>query len=99
MQDPPKVLLNRHTVDDFAQRLWAYKTIKLFLDQMKIAITETERQAIRSRALELSLKHHFVTPLTSLVVVKPDDDAETPFTTPAPTVLPTGRPITCIRAI
>ena len=91
MQDPPKVLLNRHTVDDFAQRLWAYKTIKLLLDQMKIAITEAERQALKARALELSLKYHFVTPLTSLVVVKPDDrDTESAVTTPAPAVLPTG---------
>ncbi|XP_072017534.1 inter-alpha-trypsin inhibitor heavy chain H3-like [Amphiura filiformis] len=77
-QDTSNVLSNRHAVDDFAQQLWAYKTIKLLLDQMKIATVEAEKAALRDRALDLSLKYRFVTPLTSLVVVKPEEDETKP---------------------
>ena len=44
---------------------------------MKIATVESERRALRQRALDLSLKYRFVTPLTSLVVVKPEENEET----------------------
>lgn len=70
-QEPPRILSNRHVVDDFAQRLWAYKTIKLLLQKLKIALTQEETDDLYERALELSLKYRFVTPLTSLVVVQP----------------------------
>ncbi len=48
---------------NFVERLWAFKTIKELLR------TEEDNE----RALELSLKYNFVTPLTSLVVAKPSD--------------------------
>ncbi|XP_054751645.2 inter-alpha-trypsin inhibitor heavy chain H3-like [Lytechinus pictus] len=68
--------LSRHEVDDFAQRLWAYLTIKNLLDERKTVDNRKTKAAISERALNLSLKYHFVTPLTSLLVVKPDDDTD-----------------------
>ena len=66
--------LRRHEVDDFAQRLWAYLTIKNLLDQRKTSTRRQLKDALSERALNLSLKYHFVTPLTSLLVVKPEDE-------------------------
>eukprot|EP00057_Strongylocentrotus_purpuratus_P025207 XP_011679681.1 PREDICTED: inter-alpha-trypsin inhibitor heavy chain H3 [Strongylocentrotus purpuratus] len=64
--------LRRHEVDDFAQRLWAYLTIKKLLDQRKTVDDRETKAALSERTINLSLKYHFVTPLTSLLVVKPD---------------------------
>jgi len=50
--------------------LWAYLTIKRYLDAKDVAAGNTTEY--ESKALELSKKYSFVTPLTSLVVVKPD---------------------------
>ncbi|XP_785426.4 inter-alpha-trypsin inhibitor heavy chain H3 [Strongylocentrotus purpuratus] len=61
-----------HGVSDFTERLWAYLTIKNLLDQRKTANNRETKVALSERALNLSLKYHFVTPLTSLLVVKPD---------------------------
>lgn len=33
-----------------------------------------EKEKLTAQALDLSLKYHFVTPLTSMVVTKPEDD-------------------------
>ncbi|XP_004368807.1 inter-alpha-trypsin inhibitor heavy chain H3 [Trichechus manatus latirostris] len=35
-----------------------------------------EKENLRARALDLSLKYHFVTPLTSMVVTKPEDNED-----------------------
>lgn len=51
------------------ERLWAYLTVKQLLNARKIAENKTE---IEGKILELALKYSFVTPLTSLVVVKPN---------------------------
>ncbi|XP_038054556.1 inter-alpha-trypsin inhibitor heavy chain H4-like isoform X2 [Patiria miniata] len=67
-------VLSPHTVDDFAQRLWAFLTIKELLQKRIAEERDSEKAELTQRALELSLKYHFVTPLTSLVVVKPDED-------------------------
>ena len=67
-------MLSPHAVDDFAQRLWAFLTIKELLRKRVAADGRDEKEALKERALELSLKYHFVTPLTSLVVVKPDEE-------------------------
>nr|XP_022300432.1 inter-alpha-trypsin inhibitor heavy chain H3-like isoform X2 [Crassostrea virginica] len=53
------------------EKIWAYLTIKQLL-QRSVAETETEvKERLKEQALELSLKYKFVTPLTSMVVVKP----------------------------
>ncbi|XP_071810265.1 inter-alpha-trypsin inhibitor heavy chain H3-like [Asterias amurensis] len=72
-QTPSAAVLSRHAVDDFCQRLWAYMTIKSLLEDRTIARSREERDALKARALELSLTYHFVTPLTSLLVVRPED--------------------------
>ncbi|XP_071499071.1 inter-alpha-trypsin inhibitor heavy chain H3-like [Diadema antillarum] len=67
--------LSRNEVDNFAQRLWAYLSIKNILDQRKTTRNRAARDNLTERALNLSMKYHFVTPLTSLLVVKPEEDA------------------------
>lgn len=58
------------------ERLWAYITIKQLLDakdaDKKVDDDKKNEETPEKRALELALKYEFVTPLTSLVVVKPN---------------------------
>ncbi|XP_048404204.1 inter-alpha-trypsin inhibitor heavy chain H3-like isoform X2 [Stegostoma tigrinum] len=58
---------------DFTERLWAYLTIQQLLNQ-RISADAGEKKKLTDRALELSLKYSFVTPLTSMVVTKPEED-------------------------
>ncbi|XP_054990153.1 inter-alpha-trypsin inhibitor heavy chain H3 [Sorex araneus] len=60
---------------DYIERLWAYLTIEQLLDKRKKAQGE-EKENLTAQALELSLKYHFVTPLTSMVVTKPEDNED-----------------------
>ncbi|XP_055985633.1 inter-alpha-trypsin inhibitor heavy chain H3 [Sorex fumeus] len=60
---------------DYIERLWAYLTIEQLLDKRKKAQGE-EKENLTAQALDLSLKYHFVTPLTSMVVTKPEDNEE-----------------------
>ncbi|XP_028042060.1 inter-alpha-trypsin inhibitor heavy chain H4-like [Bombyx mandarina] len=59
------------------ERLWAYLTIKQLLDASDASdATEEEKKKETSpeqQALKIALKYEFVTPLTSLVVVKPNE--------------------------
>ncbi|KAM7402533.1 hypothetical protein PAMP_017761 [Pampus punctatissimus] len=55
---------------DFTERLWAYLTIQQLLEKSKIGTPEEKTNAT-AKALEMSLKYNFVTPLTSMVVTKP----------------------------
>ncbi|NXX18279.1 ITIH3 inhibitor, partial [Podargus strigoides] len=57
---------------DYIERLWAYLTIEQLLEK-RIAATEEEKENLTAEALDLSLKYKFVTPLTSMVVTKPED--------------------------
>ncbi|XP_053455203.1 inter-alpha-trypsin inhibitor heavy chain H4 isoform X2 [Nycticebus coucang] len=56
---------------NFMERLWAYLTIQQLLEQ-SVSAPDAKRQALETRALNLSLKYNFVTPLTSMVVTKPE---------------------------
>ncbi|XP_044124669.1 LOW QUALITY PROTEIN: inter-alpha-trypsin inhibitor heavy chain H6 [Bufo gargarizans] len=77
----------------FVQRLWAYFTIQDLL-QAKFKTNDTiARKILTEKATNLSLKYNFVTPVTSLIVVKPDDPEE-PKTTPATTTSTTSLPST-----
>nr|CAD7599769.1 unnamed protein product [Timema genevievae] len=61
----------------FMERMWAFLTIQQLLDKIT---AEEDNASLKQKALELALKYSFVTSLTSLVVVKPDDtttEAET----------------------
>jgi len=51
------------------ERLWAYLTVKQLLE--KSEISDMDKLALKKKALDLALKYSFVTPVTSLVVVKP----------------------------
>lgn len=53
----------------FLERLWAFLRVRELLNKMDA----TEDKAAREKALELSLKYGFVTRLTSLVVVKKNE--------------------------
>ncbi|XP_076845341.1 inter-alpha-trypsin inhibitor heavy chain H3-like isoform X2 [Brachyhypopomus gauderio] len=58
---------------DFTERLWAYLTIQQLLDKKDKGSSE-EKVNITAEALELSLRYNFVTPLTSMVVTKPQTE-------------------------
>ncbi|XP_076739910.1 inter-alpha-trypsin inhibitor heavy chain H3 isoform X4 [Maylandia zebra] len=58
---------------DFIERMWAYLTIQQQLENSALS-TKEERGNIEAKALNLSLKYNFVTPLTSLVVTKPENE-------------------------
>uniref|UniRef100_A0A4W2F8Y4 Inter-alpha-trypsin inhibitor heavy chain H3 n=1 Tax=Bos indicus x Bos taurus TaxID=30522 RepID=A0A4W2F8Y4_BOBOX len=74
MKEMEKALQERDYIfGDYIERLWAYLTIEQLLDKRKNAQGE-EKEILTAQALELSLKYHFVTPLTSMVVTKPEDN-------------------------
>uniref|UniRef100_A0A8C3A1E3 Inter-alpha-trypsin inhibitor heavy chain family member 6 n=1 Tax=Cyclopterus lumpus TaxID=8103 RepID=A0A8C3A1E3_CYCLU len=77
-------------ISSFVRRLWAYFTIKELLLAKLNATDPATQRLLAEKATNLSLKYNFVTPVTSLVVVKPDVDeaAQTP-TTIKPTVAAT----------
>ncbi|KAJ3633920.1 hypothetical protein MTP99_010837 [Tenebrio molitor] len=52
------------------ERLWAYLTVKQILEAREAAENKTE---LTKKALDIALKYSFVTPVSSLVVVKPND--------------------------
>lgn len=56
----------------FVQRLWAYFTIKEILRAKLNSTDPAAQRLLVEKATNLSLKYNFVTPFTSLVVVKPD---------------------------
>ncbi|KAL2091388.1 hypothetical protein ACEWY4_013651 [Coilia grayii] len=58
---------------DFTERLWAYITIEQLLEKKEKGSPE-ERANATAEALNLSLKYNFVTPLTSMVVTKPENE-------------------------
>ncbi|KAG8128267.1 hypothetical protein E2320_015129 [Naja naja] len=60
---------------EYIEKLWAYLTIQQLLEARAIAQGD-EKENITAKALELSLKYNFVTPLTSMVVTKPEDNEE-----------------------
>nr|XP_033782443.1 LOW QUALITY PROTEIN: inter-alpha-trypsin inhibitor heavy chain H3-like [Geotrypetes seraphini] len=58
---------------NLTERLWAYLTIQQLLEKRVLARGE-EKDNLTAQALDLSLKYKFVTPLTSMVVTKPEDE-------------------------
>ncbi len=65
-------------IPSFVHRLWGYFTIKeLLLDKINTSDVFIQRLLV-DKATNLSLKYNFVTPVTSLVVIKPDIDEPEP---------------------
>ncbi|XP_075142842.1 inter-alpha-trypsin inhibitor heavy chain H3-like [Leptodactylus fuscus] len=62
----------KYIFGDFTERLWAYLTIQQLLEK-RIYADPSEKANLTAKALELSLKFKFVTPLTSMVVTKPEE--------------------------
>ncbi|KAK4880127.1 hypothetical protein RN001_008273 [Aquatica leii] len=53
------------------ERLWAYLTISQLLEQKEAM--EDKKEELKKKALEIALKYEFVTAVSSLVVVKPNE--------------------------
>ncbi|KAJ7317492.1 hypothetical protein JRQ81_003654 [Phrynocephalus forsythii] len=60
----------------FVQRLWAYFTIQDLLQARFRANDTAARRLLAEKATNLSLKYNFVTPVTSLIVVRPEEVEE-----------------------
>ncbi|XP_032066694.1 inter-alpha-trypsin inhibitor heavy chain H4-like isoform X10 [Thamnophis elegans] len=56
---------------NFIEKLWAYLTIQQLLEKSILA-EKAEQKTLENQALNLSLKYSFVTPMTSMVVTKPE---------------------------
>merc|ERR1712038_1123790 len=69
----PRVYPKSET-QSFLQKLFAFQHIKQILKEVEIAETEEEESELNEEATELSLKNNLVTDVTSLVVVRPDQD-------------------------
>ncbi|CAK6958437.1 inter-alpha-trypsin inhibitor heavy chain H3-like isoform X1 [Scomber scombrus] len=64
---------------NFTERLWAYLTIQQVLENRDIG-TQQEKENNTAKALDMSLRYSFVTPLTSMVVTKPETENGTEST-------------------
>ncbi|XP_077060064.1 inter-alpha-trypsin inhibitor heavy chain H3b [Siphateles boraxobius] len=59
--------------ENFIKRLWAFLTVKQLLEK-EVRLKGLEKDNTKKKALELSLQYKFVTPLTSMVVTKPQGE-------------------------
>uniref|UniRef100_A0A8V0X7L7 Inter-alpha-trypsin inhibitor heavy chain family member 6 n=1 Tax=Gallus gallus TaxID=9031 RepID=A0A8V0X7L7_CHICK len=87
----------------FVCRLWAFVTIQELLRAQLGANSTAARRRLAAEATELSLRYHFVTPFTSLVVVTADDgglSSPPSIATNGPTATPdvTGTPDGAVTA-
>ncbi|XP_061641307.1 inter-alpha-trypsin inhibitor heavy chain H3-like isoform X2 [Phyllopteryx taeniolatus] len=64
---------DKYIFGDFTERLWAYLTIQQLLEKSRIA-SQQEKENFTAKALDMSLRYNFVTPLTSMVVTKPESE-------------------------
>uniref|UniRef100_A0A8C6PP09 Inter-alpha-trypsin inhibitor heavy chain H3 n=1 Tax=Nothobranchius furzeri TaxID=105023 RepID=A0A8C6PP09_NOTFU len=62
--------------NNFTERLWAYLTIQQLLEKSKSGEPDEKANAT-AKALDMSLQYNFVTPLTSMVVTKPETEDAT----------------------
>ncbi|KAB0406684.1 hypothetical protein E2I00_016353, partial [Balaenoptera physalus] len=59
---------DKHADPDFTKKLWAYLTINQLLAERSLAPTAAVKRKITKTILQMSLDHHIVTPLTSMVI-------------------------------
>ncbi|XP_059185383.1 inter-alpha-trypsin inhibitor heavy chain H3-like isoform X2 [Centropristis striata] len=64
---------DKYIFGDFTERLWAYLTIQQLLEKSKSDAPD-EKANTTAKALDMSLRYSFVTPLTSMVVTKPETE-------------------------
>merc|ERR1719376_857886 len=68
---------SQQKIEQFSERIWAFMKIKKLLADLKAMTDDSaEKNETTAEALELSLKYNFVTPLTSIVVLKDEDREE-----------------------
>lgn len=65
-----KTNLNFETI---TERMWAYLSVKKLLQELLKTENYLLKSNLREEALALALKYNFVTPVTSMVVVKPEE--------------------------
>ncbi|XP_015671350.1 inter-alpha-trypsin inhibitor heavy chain H3 isoform X1 [Protobothrops mucrosquamatus] len=65
----------KYIFGNYTERLWAYLTIQQHLEKRNSAKGD-EKTNLTAKVLEMSLKYKFVTPLTSMVVTKPEDNID-----------------------
>lgn len=71
------------------ERFWDFLTIKQMLETSKYS---EDSEGLKKKALDLALKYSFVTEVTSLVVVNPDENASVdPESANEPTTQPFGK--------
>ncbi|XP_039209823.1 inter-alpha-trypsin inhibitor heavy chain H3-like isoform X2 [Crotalus tigris] len=76
VEETTKVLEEQQYIfGEYIEKFWAYLTIQQLLEACSVA-QGAEKENITAKALELSLKYKFVTPLTSMVVTKPEGNEE-----------------------
>jgi len=74
---PPPPPPPRSQAQNFLQKLHAFLNIKQLLkNQEEVSGDNTDEESNKAKALQLSLDNNFVTDLTSLVVVRPDEDSK-----------------------
>ncbi|XP_044042160.1 inter-alpha-trypsin inhibitor heavy chain H5 [Siniperca chuatsi] len=73
--------------EDFVERVWGFLSVKEGLRSRLRSQTSKEREDHIQHATNLSLTYHFLTPLTNLVLEKPEVLADGTMA-PAPTITP-----------
>lgn len=74
--------------DDFVERVWGFLSVKEGLRSRLKSHTSREREGHTQQATDLSLTYHFLTPLTSLMVEKPQVLADGTMAEDTPTPTP-----------
>lgn len=73
--------------ENFVERIWAFLSVKEGLRSRLRSQTSKEREDHTQQAANLSVTYHFLTPLTNMVVEKPEVLADGTMA-PAPTLAP-----------
>ncbi|XP_048257360.1 inter-alpha-trypsin inhibitor heavy chain H3-like isoform X1 [Haliotis rufescens] len=60
--------------EEVTEKIWAYLTIKDLIRQYEGAMDQSQKEILKKKAVEMSLKYNLVTPLTSMVVIQFDGD-------------------------
>ncbi|KAM4614769.1 inter-alpha-trypsin inhibitor heavy chain H5 [Polymixia lowei] len=83
----PGLELEGSVAEDFVERVWGFLSVKEGLRSRLRSQTSKEREGHIEQATNLSLTYHFLTPLTNMVVERPEVLADGTMA-PAPTTAP-----------
>jgi len=68
------VVYPKSDAQSFLQKLFAFKHIKQIFKKRDLTQSEEKKQKLTENATQLALENNFVTDLTSLIVIKPDEE-------------------------